>query len=351
MTTSIPEAANSGRNWDYRYCWLRDAFFVVRALNRLGAVVTMEDYLRYLTNIVGTADRGHLQPVYGVALERKLVEREVDTLSGYRGMAPVRVGNQAYEHSQHDVYGHVVLAACQAFFDERLFRPAGVDIFRRLEAVGDRAFELHDKPDAGLWELRGRMHVHTYSTLMCWAACDRLAKIATRLDLPARSRHWRARARTIREALLSQAWNPDINSFVNCLGGTDVDASLLLMVEVGFLRPDDPRYVATVEAIERRLRRGNHMLRYDAPDDFGAPENAFTICTFWFIDALAAIGRNEEAREMFESVLACRNPLGLLSEDVDPSSNELWGNFPQTYSLVGLIHCAMRLSRSWEEAL
>ncbi len=186
---------------------------------------------------------------------------------------------------------------------------------------------------------------------MCWAACDRLAKIAARLELPARGRHWRARAKTIREALLGQAWNADINSFVGCFGGADVDASLLLMAEIGFLDADDPRFVATVEAVEKRLRRGNHLMRYDTPDDFGAPENAFTICTFWFIEALAAIGRNDEAREMFESVLACRNPLGLLSEDIDPSSNELWGNFPQTYSQVGLIHCAMRLSRSWEEAL
>ncbi len=351
MTTSIPEAANSGRNWDYRYCWLRDSFFVVRALNRLGAVITMEDYLRYLTNIVGTADHGRLQPVYGIALERQIEEREVDTLSGYRGMGPVRIGNQAYQHSQHDVYGHVVLAACQAFFDERLFRPAGVDIFHHLEAVGDRAFELHDKPDAGLWELRGQAHVHTYSALMCWAACDRLAKIATRLGLSARSRHWQARANKVREVLLSKAWDSELNTFVNSFGGTGVDASLLLMAEVGFLEADDPRFVATVEAVERRLRRGNHVMRYDTPDDFGAPENAFTICTFWFIEALAAIGRADEAREMFESVLACRNPLGLLSEDIDPSSNELWGNFPQTYSQVGLIHCAMRLSRSWEEAL
>jgi GH15 family glucan-1,4-alpha-glucosidase len=351
MTTSIPEAADSGRNWDYRYCWLRDSFFSVRALNRLGAVVTMEDYLRYLTNIVGTSDGGLLQPVYGIALERRLVESEIDTLSGYRGMGPVRVGNQAHEHTQHDVYGHVVLAACQAFFDERLFRPPGVDIFRHLESVGNRAFELHDKPDAGLWELRGRARVHTYSTLMCWAACDRLAKIAAHLGLPARSRHWNARAKKVRETLLGQAWNSDLNTFVDSFGGTDVDASLLLMAEIGFLRPDDPRYLGTLEAVETRLRRGNHLMRYDVPDDFGAPENAFTICTFWFIEALAAVGRREEAREMFESVLACRNPHGLLSEDIDPSSNELWGNFPQTYSLVGLIHCAMRLSRPWEEAL
>ena len=351
MTTSIPESADSGRNWDYRYCWLRDSFFVVRALNRLGAVITMEDYLRYLTNIVGTADRGRLQPVYGIALERRLPERQVDTLPGYRGMGPVRVGNQAHEHHQHDVYGHVVLAACQAFFDERLFRPAGLDIYRHLEAVGDRAFELHDKPDAGLWELRGKVRVHTNSVLMCWAACDRLAKIAERLGLPARRRHWQTRAGKIRDVLLARAWNAELNTFVDCFDGTEVDASLLLMEEVGFLSADDPRFVGTLAAIEKRLRRGSHLMRYDKPDDFGVPENAFTICTFWFIEALAAAGRREEAREMFNDVLACRNRLGLLSEDIDPSSNELWGNFPQTYSLVGLIHCAMRLSRPWEEAL
>ena len=351
MTTSIPESADSGRNWDYRYCWLRDSFFVVRALNRLGAVITMEDYLRYLTNIVGTADRGRLQPVYGIALERRLSERQVDTLPGYRGMGPVRVGNQAHEHTQHDVYGHVVLAACQAFFDERLFRPAGVDIFRHLEAVGDRAFEFHDQPDAGLWELRGQARVHTNSALMCWAACDRLAKIAKRLGLPGRRRHWQTRAGKIRDVLLVRAWNAELDTFVDCFDGTEVDASLLLMEEVGFLSADDPRFVATLAAIEKRLRRGSHLMRYDRPDDFGVPENAFTICTFWFIEALAAAGRREEAREMFDDVLACRNRLGLLSEDIDPSSKELWGNFPQTYSLVGLIHCAMRLSQPWEEAL
>ncbi|MFQ5785180.1 MAG: glycoside hydrolase family 15 protein [Alphaproteobacteria bacterium] len=351
MTTSIPEAKDSGRNWDYRYCWLRDAYFVVRALNRLGAVVTMEHYLRYLTNIIGTAENGHLQPVYGISLERRLRERQIDTLSGYRGMGPVRVGNQAHEHEQHDVYGHVVLATIQTFFDDRLFRPAGVDAFRRLEAVGERAFAVHDKPDAGLWELRGRARVHTSSVLMCWAACDRLAKVAAHLGLPARIRYWQERANTIRETLLREAWNGELDTFTESFGGSDVDASLLLIPEVGFLRPDDPRYRATVTAIEAKLRHGKHLFRYAAPDDFGTPENAFTICTFWFIESLAAIGRAEEAREMFESVLACRNRLGLLSEDIDPVSGELWGNFPQTYSLVGLIHCAMRLSRGWEEVL
>ena len=351
MTTSLPEAADSGRNWDYRFCWLRDAFFVVRALNRLGAVATMENYLRYLTNIVGTVNGGHLQPVYGITLEQNLVEREIASLSGYRGMGPVRVGNQAHEHTQHDVYGQVVLAATQAFFDERLFRPADIDTYRRLEAVGDRAYALHDQPDAGLWELRGTARVHTFSTLMCWAACDRLAKIAAHLGLPARIGRWQGRANEIRAKLMAGAWSEARRSFVGSFGGEEIDASLLLMQEIGFLRADDPRFIATLGAVESALRRGNHLFRYATADDFGVPSNAFTICTFWFIDALAAAGRVEEAREMFENMLACRNHLGLLSEDIDPETNELWGNFPQTYSLVGLIHCAMRLSRRWEDVL
>ncbi|HEU5468631.1 MAG TPA: glycoside hydrolase family 15 protein, partial [Steroidobacteraceae bacterium] len=167
MTTSIPEAPASGRNWDYRFCWLRDAFFVVRALNSLSEVGTMEHYLRYLGNIVGQATDGHLQPVYGIALERRLEEREVATLAGYRGMGPVRVGNQAYEHLQHDVYGNVVLATSQAFFDRRLLRPATMQDFTRLERVGEQAYRVHATPDASMWELRTRERVHTSSALMC----------------------------------------------------------------------------------------------------------------------------------------------------------------------------------------
>ncbi|NQV20737.1 MAG: glycoside hydrolase family 15 protein, partial [Rhodospirillales bacterium] len=169
MTTSIPEAPDSGRNWDYRYCWLRDGYFVVQALNRLGATKTMEGYIQYVTNIVARTDGGRLQPVYGVALNQRLVEHEVDTLPGYRGMGPVRYGNQAYEHIQNDVYGSVILAATQTFFDERLTRQGDVSLFERLEAVGERCVELYDKPDAGLWELRTKARVHTYSSVMCWA--------------------------------------------------------------------------------------------------------------------------------------------------------------------------------------
>jgi GH15 family glucan-1,4-alpha-glucosidase len=348
MTTSIPEAPGSGRNWDYRYCWLRDAFFVVRALNSLSEVDTMEHYLRYLANVVGNAPDGHLQPVYGVALERRLVESEVPGLAGYRGMGPVRVGNQAYEHLQHDVYGNVVLATTQAFFDRRLLRPATLQDFTRLERVGEQAYRVHATPDASMWELRTRERVHTTSALMCWAACDRLARIAVRMQQPERATVWRGRADEIRAAIEGRAWDAGRNSFMDSFGGSDVEAGLLLMAEVGFLPVGDPRFAGTVAEIERRLRRGPYLFRYAAADDFGLPTTAFNICTFWYIDALARLGRRDEARELFGRMLACRNHLGLLSEDTDPETGEAWGNYPQTYSLVGIVNAATRLSEGWD---
>ncbi|TDU25593.1 GH15 family glucan-1,4-alpha-glucosidase [Panacagrimonas perspica] len=351
MTTSIPEAPGTQRNWDYRYCWLRDAFFVVRALNSLSAVEAMELYLRYFENLVVDAPDGHLQPVYGIGLERALTERHAECLGGYRGMGPVRIGNQAYEHFQHDVYGNVILAATQSFFDERLMRTAGHEEFARLESVGDQAFRVHALSDAGMWELRTRARVHTSSTLMCWAACDRLGKIALHLGLTERAVHWQQRAEIIRAAIDTHAWNAEANSYVESFGGADVEAGLLLMVEVGFVAAQDPRFLGTLAAVENRLRRGPYLFRYAQADDFGMPETAFNICTFWYLDALAKVGRRDEARELFENMLARRNHLGLLSEDVHPQTGELWGNYPQTYSLVGIINAATRLSRDWEDAV
>ncbi|HEX9808195.1 MAG TPA: glycoside hydrolase family 15 protein [Alphaproteobacteria bacterium] len=351
MTTSIPEAPHSGRNWDYRYCWLRDAYFVVSALNRLGATRTMEGYLRYITNVVATSADGFLQPVYGVATERRLEERVVDTLAGFRGMGPVRVGNQAHEHVQNDVYGSVILASTHFFFDERLRHPGGRGMFDRLEQVGEQGLRRFGEPDAGIWEYRGKGAVHTHSAVMCWAGCDRLARIAPRFGLADRQAYWRTHADRLRATLFEKAWNQRLGTFTSTFGGDDVDASLLLLNELGFLAADDPRFAATVAAVERRLRRGDYIYRYAAADDFGTPQTAFLVCTFWYIDALAALGRGEEARALFENLLARRNPLGLLSEDIDPADGTLWGNFPQTYSMVGLIKAAMRLSRTWEEAL
>jgi GH15 family glucan-1,4-alpha-glucosidase len=347
LTTSIPEAPNSGRNWDYRYCWIRDAYYTVQALNRLGAADILEGYLVYLRNIIDATPSGRIQPLYGVGMEPILQEAEIATLPGYRGMGPIRIGNQAHEHHQHDVYGQIVLSTAQAFYDTRLFRPAGVDDFRALESVGERAFYVHNKPDAGLWEFRTKRGVHTYSTLMCWAACDRLANAAEHLGLGDRAAHWRERADTIRATLEAKAWNAKLGRFAATLGGSEMDASLLQMLDTRFLAPSDARFLATLEQIERDLRRGDYVLRYADEDDFGRPETAFNFCTFWLIEALSLVGRRDEARALFETMLARRTQAGLLSEDCDLATGAPWGNYPQTYSLAGLINCAVLLSNPW----
>ncbi|WP_046110988.1 glycoside hydrolase family 15 protein [Aquincola tertiaricarbonis] len=351
MTTSIPEAPGSQRNWDYRFCWIRDAFFVVRALNSLSEVDTMEDYLRWLRDAIGDMAGGHVQPLYGIGLEHELVERELPHLSGYRGHRPVRVGNQAYEHFQFDVYGNIVLGAAQAFHDTRLLRRGTLQEFNLMEAVGERAFAIHDQPDAGMWELRTRSEVHTSSVLMNWAACDRLAKIAVVFGLHDRAALWHERADIIRDKILRHAWSDKRQAYAATFGGHELDASVLLMAEVGILDPTDPRFVSTVDALEAALCEGPFMRRYEAPDDFGRPETAFNICAFWRINALARIGRTAQAREIFEALLVSRNPLGLLSEDTHPATGELWGNFPQTYSMVGIVNAAVRLSAPWDSRI
>jgi len=210
---------------------------------------------------------------------------------------------------------------------------------------------MAEEPDAGLWEYRGRMAVHTYSAAMCWAACDRLAHIATELGLEDRARWWHDEAASLHGRIEARTWNEKLGHFVDAYDGERLDASLLLLADIGFVQASDPRFVATVDAIGEKLGHGDYMFRYIAPDDFGAPETSFNICTFWYIDALAATGREKRARATFENMLAQRTTLGLLSEDIAPKTGELWGNFPQTYSLVGLIQSAMRLSRPWEEAM
>jgi len=347
-TTSIPESPGSGRTWDYRYCWLRDAYFVVKALNRIGATQTMEDFINFTLGIAANRD-GPLRPVYGVVPTEPMDERTAPDLAGYRGDGPVRIGNAAADQVQHDAYGSIILAAMPMFFDRRLPRPGEEGLFRLLESLGNQSAKFALEPDAGIWEYRGRQRVHTHSSAMCWAGCHRLAAIAQRLGLPDRAAYWDGLAEPILKELLERAWNPKRKAFTAAFGSDDLDASALLLPDLGLVEVEDPRFVSTVAAMERELVREKHVMRYASEDDFGLPVTAFLICRFWLVDAWWSLGRRDEARDLFLDALQHRNRYGLLSEDVDPATGTSWGNFPQTYSMAGLILSAMKLSRSWED--
>jgi len=349
LTTSIPEAPGTPRTWDYRFCWLRDSFFTVQALNRLGATRTMEHFIRYLTGAVLDTEDRLLKPLYALVPNAATDEFVAQNLAGFRGDGPVRVGNAAAAQLQNDAWGSVVMAAAMMFFDARLPNPGDEALYRRLTGLGLAAEAAALTPDAGIWEYRGRARVHTFSAAMCWAALDRLARIAQQLNLGEEAADWRQRADKLKSRILSRAWSEEAGAFVESLDGEGLDAALLLLPDIGLLPPTDPRFVATVEAIQRHLERDGLLLRYAMPDDFGVPDTAFLVCSFWLVDALEMIGRTAEARALFERILSLRNHVGLLSEDVDPRTGMLWGNFPQTYSQVGLILSAMKLSRSWEE--
>jgi GH15 family glucan-1,4-alpha-glucosidase len=348
-TTSIPEAPGSGRCWDYRYCWLRDAHFVVQALNRLGVTETMEAFINYIMTV--SVDEGTmLAPLHAIVPGDRIDERFAPDLDGFLGNGPVRVGNAAAEQAQHDVFGSVILATTQMFVDERLPRMGDAHLFHQLEKMGAQAALLALVPDAGIWEYRGRVNVHTHSAALCWAACDRLARIAILLKMPDRAALWRAEADRLRAEILSRAWNEERGAIAGALGGRELDASVLLLADLGLLDATDPRFIKTCEAVGRDLVRHGRIMRYTADDDFGAPETAFLVCNFWYIDALCAIGRRDEARALFVELLGRRNHFGLLSEDLHPHTGALWGNLPQTYSMAAIIESAMRLSRPWEDA-
>ena len=227
--------------------------------------------------------------------------------------------------------------------------PGDAGLFRLLERIGVAAARLACEPDAGIWEYRGRACIHTYSAAMCWAGCNRLGAIARHLGLADRADYWTGIANSLQSRIIDQAWNEKRGAFTTAFGVEDLDASVLLLPEIGLVEPSDPRFVRTVAAIERELLRGQHVMRYASHDDFGVPESEFLVCRFWLIDAWWKLGRREQARDMFTDALKYRNRYGLLAEDIHLKSGQLWGNFPQTYSMAGLILTAMRLSRSWED--
>jgi GH15 family glucan-1,4-alpha-glucosidase len=265
-------------------------------------------------------------------------------------MGPVRVGNAASTQKQTDVYGSVILSAAQLFWDERVSFAGGLDLYKRLKPVGEAALAAALQPDSGVWEFRGRTRVHTYSVAMCWAAAHRMGLIAQRVGEDKDATDWKAKAAKLRDTILAKSITKD-GWISGAFGEEMVDASSLLLPQLGLIDAKDERFLKTLDIIEKRLLRNGFLLRYDEPDDFGLPETSFIICTFWYIDSLAAVGRQEEARALYENLLSRRNAAGLLSEDLHPQTGDLWGNFPQAYSLVGLILSAYRLSRTWEQGL
>ena len=347
-TTSISEAPGSGRTWDYRYCWLRDAYFTVNAFERLGFVDEMERFLLYLRNLC--SDECELQPVYGIGGESKLEERQLPHLRGYRGDGPVRIGNQAHAQRQNDAYGEMILAISRLLLDSRFRTSEGVGGARVLVDGLLRQIEQRlEEPDAGLWELRGQIHLHTFTLLAHWAGARRAADIAAALqlhDLGSRARQVASRAEKL---IWERCWDEELGTLTQAAGRRNLDASSLLALHFGFMRGDDPRAARMVDVIGRQLRLPNGLLRrYDVEDDFGVPEAAFTVCTFWLAEALAMIGRRDEGRAVFESVLRNHNGLLLFSEDILVADGAQAGNFPQTYSHVGLINAAFRLTRPWD---
>ena len=339
-TTSIPEAIGTPRTWDYRYCWLRDAAFVVEALRRLSHLNEGERFIGFLRDV---ADAGPLQPLYGVAGERNLTELVLDHLTGFAGTGPVRIGNAAAEQQQNDLNGELILCLQALLSDPRLVVDRPDEFFPLIERLVEQAILLAPLADTGIWEFRTLPRHYTFSRAMCWAAIDRGALIAGRFgrrDLAAR---WAAIATEEREIVLRRGFNARLGCFTQALDGEHGDAANLLFPSIGLVDARDPRFLATLDYYGKHMTRGGLMQRYTNLDDFGATTSAFTICSLWWAEALALAGRLDEAIEVFERVVAHANPLGLFSEDIEPETGRLLGNFPQAYTHVGLIHAAMTI--------
>lgn len=350
MTTSIPESAVSGRNWDYRYCWLRDAYYSLGAFRILGHFEELESFIHYLMNVAGGAPDLDLSPLYTVDGSRSPEERVLDNWPGFGGDGPVRVGNGASLHTQNDVFGEMVLALVPIFLDERFSGERSDPALKLIERLARKAISVAGKPDAGIWEYRTEWKPQTFSTLMCWAGADRMARVAS-LHAPSLEQEFRQGAQRIREEIIAKAWSPEMNSFTGSSGGHDLDAALLQMAYLRFLPLDDERLHKTVDAIRDSLSRDGWLFRYRLDDGFGPPTVAFIICTFWLVEALSDLGRKAEAKKIMDHAHSALSNLGLLSEDYEASTQRMWGNFPQAYSHVGLIHAAFAASPRWPDVL
>jgi len=350
MTTSLPEAPGSGRTWDYRYCWLRDAYYSLGAFRLLGHFEEREHFVNYLFDVAGGVKDLKLSPLYRIDGRSDLEERVLEKWPGYEGNGPVRIGNAAAEHLQNDIFGEMVLALAPVYLDERFQAERSSQAFDLLTGLARRAVEVAGSPDAGIWEYRTAWKPQTFSTLMCWAGADRMAKVA-RIHKPALASEFEKAAASICAQIVREAWSEKLGAFASSHGGHELDASLLQMATLRLLSKDSPRIHRTIDAIERGLSREGWLFRYRADDGFGAPQVAFVICSFWLVEALALTGRLDEAKRHADRIIGALTPLGLVAEDYDPGARRMWGNFPQAYSHVGLIHAAFAASPPWADVL
>ncbi|KUG05819.1 glycoside hydrolase family 15 protein [Solirubrum puertoriconensis] len=343
-TTSLPEAPGSTRNWDYRYCWMRDTYYILTAFNNIGHFEEMEQYFHFIANI-STKVRDKYQPLYSISGNSELIEQELSHLAGYLGNQPVRIGNDAYTHIQNDVYGQVLVALLPLYVDQRFVTKERVHSEKLMYDALSFIERTMEQPDAGLWEFRNLAQFHCYTYLFHWAGAHAAHKVANNLG--------NADMAGLAERLMRQAgqkieacFNPGRQVYTNAIGSPHLDASTMQLIMMGYLRPDSEVARTHLAALEAELKTPEGLFyRYRHADDFGTPETTFLICSFWYIEALACVGRLDDAVREFEKLLGYTNHLGLLSEDVDARTGSQWGNFPQAYSHVGLVNAAYRISK------
>ncbi len=344
-TTSLPETVGEGRNWDYRFCWIRDASMTIRTLVNLGHRHVARRFFGFLLDVVAYKDE-RIQIMYGIRGQKELEERTLDWLQGYHGSRPVRIGNAAWSQQQNDIYGVLVDVLYQGFM---LFRDetSSMESLWTMTRGVVRHIRTHWRnPDQGIWEIRGTPRHFTFSKVMCWVGVDRAIRIATTLRMDEYIRDWAVLRDEIQADIMEHGWSAAANAFTQSYGSSELDASNLLFHRLGFVSADDPRWISTVRATYASLCRDGLMYRYRNADDFGEPKSSFTVCSFWMVQALHSIGEKEHAREMFEELLRSANHLGLFSEDLDFTTRRLLGNFPQAYSHLAVIDTAFVLGET-----
>lgn len=342
-TTSLPEALGEERNWDYRYCWLRDASLLLEALKSIGHFEEAKGFIHFLLKIF-ESKRTQVQIVYGIDSRTPLDEKTLPHLKGYKNNGPVRIGNHASQTQQNDIFGEILNTIYLYYFHYQI-EPISEEVWSLVRFLVNTIGRDWQTPDAGLWEFRHRKEHFTFSKVLSWVALDRGIKIAATLEKSYAVESWTPIAEAIHRDVETKGWNNDIQSYSQVYGSTNLDASLLLMCDYGFMKPQDPRWLSTVKRCEESLIRKDHVFRYTNADDFGKPKSAFIMAELWLAKALYTIGEKEKAVRMFERVLSYANPLGLLSEDIDIHTGELLGNFPQAYSHMALINTANTLSQ------